>query len=85
MVSYNNPSRAAGYETTWDDDVVIIDNLEKAEKVDVYKNVEDGVKVEVDSLGIDYCSRYHIYTSVYTGTVTLSALFIALKSLNYKQ
>lgn len=28
-----------------DDDVVIVDNLEKEEKVDVDKNVEDGVKV----------------------------------------
>lgn len=35
---------------------MIVENVEKEEKVFDDKNVKDGVKVEVYSLGIDYCS-----------------------------
>jgi len=39
-----------------DDDVVIVENLEFEEKIVAGKKAEDGVKIQVDSLGIDDCS-----------------------------
>jgi len=55
MADYNELCRAAGVEVIGDDqDLYIIENLDLEEKVVVWKNVEDGVKLEKeDNFNLD--------------------------------
>lgn len=56
MIVYNELSRVAFNEIIGDDDVVIVEIFDSQDCVTDDKKVEDGVKIEVDSLGLDDCS-----------------------------
>jgi len=60
MIVYNELSRVTFNEIIGDDDVVIVETFDSENYVIDDKKVEDGVKIEVDSLGLDDCSIDHL-------------------------
>jgi len=57
MITFNELSRATGYEVLGDDNLYIAENLDLEEKVVAHMMVGDGVHIEKDeSLGLDDCS-----------------------------
>ena len=57
MIAYNELSRAACYDIIGDDDLYLVENLNREEKVLTGQKVEDGVKIVKDkSLGLVDCS-----------------------------